>query len=126
MGTKRLCLIILLFFSIASYAHEAGDFVHVKRDGMTRTQLFEKITSYITVTYNAEIAYNDTAMVLAYVVYRPQNCVGVIYTLKFYIEDNEFSFAVYSAVTRKDNNDLCHSDVEAELKEIKRKIATIR
>ncbi len=105
---------------------EEGDFVQVKRDGMTQAQLFEKITSYIITTYNAEISYNDTAMVLAYVVYRPQNCVGVVYTLKFLINDNEFKYAVYSAVTRKDNNDLCHRDVEAELKEIKRQLATIR
>lgn len=123
---KRFLVIILLFFSFSSFAMEEGDFVQVKRDGMTQAQLFEKITSYIITTYNAEISYNDTAMVLAYVVYRPQNCVGVVYTLKFLINDNEFKYAVYSAVTRKDNNDLCHRDVEAELKEIKRQLATIR
>lgn len=123
---KRFLVIILLFFSFSSFAMEEGDFVQVKRDGMTQAQLFEKITSYIITTYNAEISYNDTAMILAYVVYRPQNCVGVVYTLKFLINDNEFKYAVYSAVTRKDNNDLCHRDVEAELKEIKRQLATIR
>ncbi len=126
MGFKHFILIVLLFFSVSSFAGEDGDYVHVKREGMTKAQLFEKITSYITITYNAEIAYNDTAMVLAYIVYRPQNCVGVVYTLKFYIEDNGFKYAVYSAVTRKDNNEPCRGDVEAELKEIKRKIATIR
>lgn len=123
---KRFLVIILLFLSFSSFAMEEGDFVQVKRDGMTQAQLFEKITSYIITTYNAELSYNDTAMVLAYVVYRPQNCVGVVYTLKFLINDNEFKYAVYSAVTRKDNNDLCHRDVEAELKEIKRQLATIR
>lgn len=122
---KKLLVIVLLCFSYVLFASETDEFTHIHCEGYTRTQIFEKILDVMSITYNAEFAYNDTSMVLAYVIYRPENCVGVIYTVKFFITDEEYSFAIYSAVTRKDDTDECRQDVVDGMKEVRKRVKAI-
>ncbi len=71
-------------------------------------------------TLGAEIASRDSTLLLAYIEKRPQNCVAVIYTIKFLIEPEKFSYAIYYGITAKDNTEECLCDVFFEMKELEK------
>lgn len=91
---------------------------HVKCRNMSQQQIMDYLTTLVTDSLMAETASRDSTLLLAYIERRPQNCVAVIYTIKFMIEKEEFSYVVYYGVTARDNTDECQQDVHAEMKEV--------
>ena len=119
---------ILVLIVVVAYCVTSGfcwDFQlpkedHVKCHNMSQQQIMDYLTALVTDSLMAETASRDSTLLLAYIERRPQNCVAVIYTIKFTIEKEEFSYVVYYGVTAHDNTDECQEDVHAELKDVER------
>lgn len=121
---KRFALVIL--FCVGSMILSFGMEVYTPKaitkncQNMSQQQIFDLVSSIMADTLGAEIASRDSTLLLAYIEKRPENCVAVIYTVKFLIEPGSFNYTVYYGVTSKDNTEECQHDVLAEMKEIER------
>lgn len=121
---KRFALVILL--CVGSIAMSFGMEVYTPKaitkncQNMSQQQIFDLLSTIMADTLGAEIASRDSTLLLAYIEKRPENCVAVIYTVKFLIEPGSFNYTVYYGVTSKDNTEECQHDVLAEMKEIER------
>lgn len=94
----------------------------VKCKNMSHQQIMDYLTSIAINSLHAEIASRDSTLLLAYIEHRPQNCVAVIYTIKFVISAEEFTYALYYGVTARDNTDECQHDVFEEMNEVERRL----
>ena len=127
---KRWVLFILLFFSCSFFPFampEGKDpqMITVTCNGYNQEDLFYTICRYMVDSLHAEVRFKDYDILLSYIETRPQNCVGVVYTVKFAIEDNQYSFSTYYAIAPRDNKPECLSDIENEMKRINHKVRNI-
>lgn len=126
---KRLIAILLCFScSFWAFAMPQGQdpkMITVHCNGYNQEDLFYTICRYMVDSLHAEVRFKDYDILLSYVETRPQNCVGVIYTVKFAIEDNQYSFSTYYAIAPRDNKPECLSDIENEMKRINHKVRNI-
>lgn len=97
----------------------------VKFDGMTREQMFNKVSQFVVTTFNAEIAFSDSSILLVYIQSSPKNCVGVIYTMKFIFQETECSYSIYFAATPRDNTSLCRQSISDEIVAMGKVVETI-
>ena len=95
---------------------------HVKCRNMSQQQIMDYLTAVVTDSLMAETASRDSSLLLAYVERRPQNCVAVIYTIKFTIEKEEFSYVVYYGITARDNTEECQRDVFDEMQDVEQRL----
>ncbi|MCQ2960154.1 MAG: hypothetical protein MJ198_08215 [Bacteroidales bacterium] len=121
MNRLLLSIVICLSFCVANGNPLPKEDV-VKCKGMTEQQIFDYLCKISVESLGAEIASRDSTLLLAYVERRPQNCVAVIYTLKFIISKEKFSYAMYYGVTSKDTGDECQQEVQAEMIELDRRV----
>lgn len=99
--------------------------ITVTCNGYNQEDLFYTICRYMVDSLHAEVRFKDYDILLSYIETRPQNCVGVVYTVKFAIEDNQYSFSTYYAIAPRDNKPECLSDIENEMKRINHKVRNI-
>lgn len=127
---KRLAFFLLLIFSCTVFplAKSHGNdpkMIVVTCNGYNKEDLFYTICRYMVDSLHAEVRFKDYNVLLSFVETRPQNCVGVVYTVKFAIEDNQYSFSTYYAIAPRDNKSECLRDIEDEMKRINHKVKNI-
>lgn len=119
-GMRRVILICLwVVCSVGVFATNEGEVSTVTNTvaygGLTREQAFDKVSKYVVSTFNAEIAFADSTMLLVYIQSRPKNCVGVVYTMKFLFQETDCTYSIYFATTPRDNTRECRRDISDEI-----------
>ncbi|MBP5583781.1 MAG: hypothetical protein J6X43_07500 [Bacteroidales bacterium] len=99
--------------------------ITVTCNGYNQEDLFYTICRYMVDSLHAEVRFKDYDILLSYVETHPRNCVGVVYTIKFAIEDNQYSFSTYYAIAPRDNKPECLCDIDIEMKRINHKVRNI-
>lgn len=129
-GMRRIVLMCLIALcATGAFATGEGEVRElsntVKYDGMTREQIFSKVSQFVVTTFNAEIAYADSTVLLVYIQSSPKNCVGVIYTMKFLFQETECTYSIYFAATPRDNTTLCRQNISDEIVAMGKVVDTI-
>lgn len=119
----------MVLSSIGAFAASEGEIREVSNTvsygGMTRQQVFDKVSKFVVTKLNAEIAFADSSMLLVYVQTNPINCVGVIYTMKFVFQEEQCTYSIYFATTPRDNTPECRRSISDEIVAMGKVVETI-
>lgn len=126
---RRLFLIILCSLPGFIYATSQPpepvytDYITVSCQGLTRCQIEDRLCTFLADSLHAQISERRDFFILAYIDGKMRNCVGAVYTIKVYLIDGEFKFALYYAITRKDKDVcLCREELTSQMDDFSKRI----
>ncbi len=114
---KFLFVIVFVPFLLSATVPDPS-FTAVSCPGENKTQIHAKLSRYIH-SLNAEFGTDNQHKIFAYMVGKTRNCDAVVYTLKIFIYDGEFHYALYFGRSAKDISDYCKNEIEVQMATIR-------